>query len=667
MDIFEKVKDRVQIADVVEHYGLKLNSRDKVCCPFHREKTPSFSIDRNNNIFTCFGCGETGDAIAFVGKLKNLEPLDAAKELAEIFRIDVAEKKAPKKPKKEPSTAASKPAVTEYIKTCMTDAGKTDYFAKRGLTEETVKKYCLGFDVKRNAVVIPYSSKLTYYQTRSVETKAFFKPKTEDAGAEPLFNRSALWQTRQAIFIVESPICALSIMQSGFAAVSLCGVGGANKLVRDCKEKPPTGTLVLCLDNDEPGQTASKDLETQLGGLGIKFDVFNIAGECKDPNELLMKNPDELKVNLAAARKHAKAKYRTDKDSITAYELQATKITAPNWIVEDVLPEGLAIICAPSKTGKSWMMLQLSVAVCGGQEFLDFKTKTGDCLYYALEDSKFRLQDRMNKLLKEAAAPKNLHLAIRADPLDGGLLDRIAGEIAEYPNIRLVIIDTLQKVRGRTNRTETTYTSDYREMSILKDFADKHNICLLMVHHLRKMGDENDVFNMISGSNGIMGACDTIFILSKKKRGDENATLSMTGRDIRQCDLVVRFDSEKYRWEVVGTAEEEERKRKKREYSDNPIVRTVKELTINPPFAWKGTATELMKAVFDVTGKPCPYSSVGLGKAIREIESQLYYDGIEHTVKRSGESRTHCFSKRREHNGYRQGYLFEEKGEKETP
>lgn len=76
------------------------------------------------------------------------------------------------------------------------------------------------------------------------------------------------------------------------------------------------------------------------------------------------------------------------------------------------------------------------------------------------------------------------------------------------------------------------------------------------------MADENDVFNMISGSNGIMGVCDTIFIIYKKKRQDENAVLFMTGRDIRQQDVVVHFDETKYRWDMVGTAEEEERKRK---------------------------------------------------------------------------------------------------------
>ena len=88
-DIFEKVKDQVKIAEAVSLFGLQLNSRDKCHCPFHREKTPSFSVDRKNNIFTCFGCGETGDVIAFAAKMKDVEPLEGARYLAAAFHIDI--------------------------------------------------------------------------------------------------------------------------------------------------------------------------------------------------------------------------------------------------------------------------------------------------------------------------------------------------------------------------------------------------------------------------------------------------------------------------------------------------------------------------------------------------------------------------------------------------
>ena len=230
----------------------------------------------------------------------------------------------------------------------------------------------------------------------------------------------------------------------------------------------------------------------------------------------------------------------------------------------------------------------------------------------------------------------------------------------EHPDIKLIIIDTLQKVRGSAKKNEIAYATDYRELGALKDYADKHKVCIFLIHHLRKMADENDVFNMISGSNGIMGVCDTIFIIYKKKRQDENAVLFMTGRDIRQQDIVVHFDEAKYRCGIIGTAEEEEKKRKAREYENNRLVRTIKELVRNPPYGWKGTATELIKAIYDVTGTPYAASSASLGKEIMDLETQLYYDGIDHTVKRSGTTRTHIFSKRKEYNPHYQATIFQD-------
>lgn len=647
-DIFEKVKDQVKIADAVEAFGVKLNSRDKGLCPFHREKTPSFSVDRKNNIFTCFGCGETGDVITFASKMKEVEPLEAAKLLAEMFHVDVDD-------------CTKRTSIKDYLKECIRDADKTDYFQKRGLTKETVKKYCLGYDAKRNAIVLPYSSELRYYQTRSISDKKFYKPTNEEAGAEPLFNRKVLWGTsKEPVFIVESPLCALSIMQCGGVSVSLCGVGGANKLVKEVKAKKPNAPLVLCLDNDEPGQKASASLEKELQAAKIPYIVFNVAGSKKDPNELLMSNPEELKAMVASAKREVRKVYKRGVASIAASDLQTAKIDPPEWLIPDVLPQGLAILCASSKVGKSWMAMQMCLAISRGKEFLDYASNQAGCLYLALEDGIFRLKDRLNKVLDGGKAPRNFYLSIKANGLDGGLIKQLDEEFEEHPDIKLIIIDTLQKVRGSAKKDEIAYATDYRELGALKEYADNKRICIFLIHHLRKMADENDVFNMISGSNGIMGVCDTIFIIYKKKRQDENAVLFMTGRDIRQQDVVVHFDETKYRWEMVGTAEEEERKRKKREYENNPIVKTVKDLLKQYPMVWKGTATDLIKAVYDVTGSPCIYSTAALGKEITNIETQLYYDGIEHSMKRSGSSRVHYFGKRQAYKPTYQRAIFDD-------
>lgn len=633
-DIFETVKRNIKIAEVVEDYGIHLNYQGQGLCPFHKEKTPSFSVKREDNIFKCFGCGESGDAITFVAKLKGIEPIEAARELAERYHIEVEESK--------PSKTAT---ITDYLKRCIADIGKTNYFEKRGLSRATIRKFCLGYDEYHKSVVIPYSSKLTYYQTRSIEEKAFFKPKTEDAGSEPVFNIEGLrHRSKEPIFVVESPICAMSVYQSGGNCIATCGTGGWKKVIEEVKKKRPLGGFILCFDNDEPGQKANDAMMAELVALGVQVIAYNIAGECKDPNEQLMANPKKLEDAVKAAKLKLRKQYATAKDSFDALELQGENVEPPIWIVREVLPTGLAILCAPSKIGKSWMMLQLGLAVAEGKEFLDFKTNQSGVLYYALEDSKSRLKDRLNKMLKGRKAPTALRFVTEADPVDRGLLDKIDEELRTFPGIKLIIIDTLQKVRGRAMRNESVYSGDYREMAMFKEYADKHKVCMLFVHHLRKMLDEADVFNMISGSTALMGAADSIFIISKKKRKDENATLSMVGRDIQQSDLVIAFTTLDYKWVVEGTAEEVEYRKEREEYENSTIVQTIKELVKrNPLKGWCGTVDDLKKEIYDITGKQIAETNAAVGKAIEKFEYRLYCDDIEHKVTRTSSARKHCF------------------------
>ena len=638
--IFEKIKQSVNISDVVEYYGLKLDRNDKALCPFHKEDTPSFSIKKDTNTYKCFGCGEGGDVIDFVSKLKGIEPLEAAKLIAEDFNISVYTNKT-SKPKKN--------NIKKYIQNCINDISKTDYFNKRGLTEKTIKRFSLGFDINHQCVVIPYNSKLEYYQTRNIKDKKFFKPKTIDAGPEPIYNKEILFSNnREPVFVVESPICAMSITQCGGQAAAICGCG-LNNLVTEAKKKKFNKTIIICLDNDDAGKKASQDLANLLYEYNVKFEIANIADNYKDPNELLVADSLKLSENIVKAKKMVKKKFATAKDSFDAAELQNEEIDPPEWIVKNILPTGLAMLCAPSKIGKSWMVLQLCLNICSQEKFLNFETKKHACLYYALEDSKARLKDRMNKILKGKPASKNLHFAIKADSINTGLLDKISEEIKQYSDIKIVAIDTFQKVRDKAIKNETLYSADYREMGQLKDFADKNKICLLLVHHLRKMTDESDVFNMISGSTALIGAADSIFIIYKKKRSDDSAQLQMIGRDIQQDNLVIHFNKEDYIWEVEGTEKEIEERREREEYETNIYIQTIKELVkINPMSGWSGSAQDLKKAVFDITNNQATESATAVGKIITKYEYRLYCDGIEHKALRS-KKREHSFIKKLEY------------------
>ena len=93
-----------------------------------------------------------------------------------------------------------------------------------------------------------------------------------------------------------------------------------------------------------------------------------------------------------------------------------------------------------------------------------------------------------------------------------------------------MVVDTLQRIRTVSNDV-SPYANDYRDIGVLKGLADRHRIAVLLVHHLRKLGDD-DPMNMISGTTGLSGATDSNFVLRKNKRRENTATLYCTGRDI---------------------------------------------------------------------------------------------------------------------------------------
>ena len=103
------------------------------------------------------------------------------------------------------------------------------------------------------------------------------------------------------------------------------------------------------------------------------------------------------------------------------------------------------------------------------------------------------------------------------------------------------MIDTLQRVRG-TGSDSNLYANDYQDIGLLKRLADRRQIAILLIHHLRKLHDD-DPMNMISGSTGLSGAADSTFVLRKSSRLANIASLHCTGRDIPDRTLKSEFES----------------------------------------------------------------------------------------------------------------------------
>lgn len=307
----------------------------------------------------------------------------------------------------------------------------------------------------------------------------------------------------------------------------------------------------------------------------------------------------------------------------SARDLQAEQLPPIRWIVVGLIPQGLSLLASPPKYGKSWWVLDLCLSVAAGDKFMNHRTEKSGCLYLALEDSKNRLQDRINRLTYGDPAPPGFDYAITAENLDNGLIEQLEGYIRSRPKTGLIVIDTLQKVKGATKNRESAYTDDYRQMGLIKRFADSHSICVLLVHHLKKGKGEGDVFERISGTNGIFGSVDTALVMQKSNRADKETTLHVTGRDVIADDTVIEFNPDSCRWECKGSVDEVEARRLTLEYESDPVVRTVKHL-LKDSLMWKGTATDLFNAVIELTGTPPAEDIRGFGRRIRTTAQMLW-------------------------------------------
>ena len=270
-------------------------------------------------------------------------------------------------------------------------------------------------------------------------------------------------------------------------------------------------------------------------------------------------------------------------ETIDAETLLYNPLKETEFIVDEILPIGFHLFCGASKIGKSWLMLKICLQVSKGEPIWELQTQESDVLYLCLEDTLARIQNRLFKITNEAN--NKLHFAISTNKISNGLIEQLESYIKKYPQTRLIVIDTLQKIRNTSN--DISYASDYGDISILKDFADKNKIAIIAVHHIRKQGD-NDVFNKVSGTNGIMGSSDTTFILDKKTRTESTATLYITGRDVEYQEFVLRFNN--CNWELISKATQKEIE----EQQTPEVIYKVVELMKNKT-EWQGSATELLK------------------------------------------------------------------------
>ena len=257
-------------------------------------------------------------------------------------------------------------------------------------------------------------------------------------------------------------------------------------------------------------------------------------------------------------------------------------------LIDGLLQRGTYLFVGSPKVGKSFMMAQLAYHISTGTPLWEYKVRKATVLYFALEDDYRRLQERLYRMFGTESTD-NLYFSVSASQLGNGLDEQFARFVAEHRDTKLIIIDTLQKVR-EVGGDNYSYANDYQIMARLKSFADAHGLCLLLVHHTRKQ-NADDKFDMISGTSGLLGAADGAFLLQKEKRTGNAATLEVSGRDQQDQKLYLIRNTETLLWDLQK-AETELWKE-----PPEPLLDEIAELVMKDNPYWEGSPTALVALI----------------------------------------------------------------------
>ena len=314
-ELVTQIKDRLDIVDVVSQQVIlkKNGGRYWGLCPFHNEKTPSFSVNPDLGIYKCFGCGAGGDALSFIMKTQNKEFMDVVKEYAEKFGLDMPKSfhhnSESKEIKDEMIRACAKAAEFYNLRLLMDKEPETlqvlDYLKNRGITKEIIEKYNLGIAPKayamfykkfrhdfseevmekagliiktregeyidrfRNRAIIPIQNEFgdfVAFGARAVEEGQM--PKYLNSSDSLIYNKSkllyGLYTAKDAIkeddsvILMEGYFDVISAQAHGIRnAVASCGTALTPEHIKLLSRYTPSRKIYLSFDTDSAGQKAT--------------------------------------------------------------------------------------------------------------------------------------------------------------------------------------------------------------------------------------------------------------------------------------------------------------------------------------------------------------------------------------------------------------------------
>ena len=234
--------------------------------------------------------------------------------------------------------------------------------------------------------------------------------------------------------------------------------------------------------------------------------------------------------------------------------LMKTELPPMIWAVSGILPEGFICMAGRPKAMKSWTALKLCYAVQNGTDFLGHQTNKGDAIYFGLEDSKRRIQDRVRKLGLTKVNQPQIVLGGDVPHLSFGFEECLYNWIKSKDNPRLVVIDTLARIKPRQSKSGTAYDQDNLLMNGIQKLAIQNNLTVLFITHLSKSAQEYS-FDKIQGSVGVQGMTDAMWMLDRGDGANSKASLKGRGRDILDFEYALNWSNDTMSYSFEGNLE----------------------------------------------------------------------------------------------------------------
>lgn len=602
-----------------------------LCSPFREDRHPSFIVAQSNGHFCDLANGESGDVFDLLARLQGLDAKSGFPEVicraATLLGLPVDAPAAVATA--GPSADPTRESLAAEYGLAWSDFEKAGWTWRDAAKGPEIAYPLAGPDVPADATKFKSArrnadrKRACRLELRGAKVAAtLIAPRGSLESIDRDFNERLVW--------AEGEEKALAAHVAGLPAASPANGASsvpAPELIAWLREQGAR-ELIVAFDADDAGRNGATKTAAAFVAGGVEsvrvVEWPPDAPKGRDLNDVLKEGGvPALRAFIDAAIPYAPPAPATAPgagDAITAMdeteagamaaqqppagrivslgEILATEYREPLWIVPGMIPEGLTLLVAAPKIGKSFMLQGLALSVAfGGPAFgnAEFRTTAGDSLLIMLEDPKRRVKKNMLKLLEGAQLPRGDEIMVATEwtPANTGGLQELDSYLAGHPSIRLVGIDTLARFRSDAGgRSARGQDEDALWVGKLQKIAVERRVAIVALTHDRKAkAERDDKFTKVAGTRGIIGSADTIIYLERTGR-KQTALASVTGREVEDRAWLLRFEGG--RWVLLGDADSQ---------AATPEREAVFELLAEEPGLTPRVAAERMSKGEDATKK----------------------------------------------------------------